>query len=99
MGHYFLQKSDAVHARHFDIQGDDVRFKFQNFIPGHKGVGGRTHHLNVGGFGQLLGEYFSDYGRIVDNQYFYHDIPRCFKPTARGLGGLNRSIDSNRRPL
>ena len=45
--HESPQKIDAIHARHLDVQGDDIRIQFANHLARHQGVIGGTNALHV----------------------------------------------------
>jgi hypothetical protein len=47
LGHQLAQEGDAVHARHLDVQGDDVGDLLANALGGHERVGGDADHLDL----------------------------------------------------
>ena len=51
LGHDLLEKRQPIHARHLDIQGDDIRHLFADTLSRHEGVGRGAYDLDfrVGG--------------------------------------------------
>ena len=70
MHHELAQERDAVHAGHFDVEGDHVGLEHDDLVPRHVGVGRRPHDLDVGVLRELLREDLPDDGRIVDDENF-----------------------------
>ena len=48
LGHDHLQECEAVHARHLDVEGDDVGNFFGDAIGGDEGIGGSAHDFDLG---------------------------------------------------
>ena len=66
--HQLAQEGDAVHARHLDVQGDDVGHLLLNVARGGKGIGGGGDHLDFRIGGQDRGHRLADAGTVVDHQ-------------------------------
>ncbi len=79
--HYFLQKGQAVHARHFDIKGDNVRHhRFQPFRR-QEGISRGGHHLDAGIGVENVAQGLPHQGRIINNQHL--DLLHALTPDAR----------------
>ena len=78
LAHDFLQKGDAVHARHLHIQGDDIRDLGLDPVGCDKGISSRGHHLDGRIRGKNFAQCLADNGGIIDNKYsdflFVHRI-------------------------
>ena len=74
--HEFLQKGQAVHSRHFHIQGQHVRVQLLDQITGHIGIRRLADQLQLGvGLDDFL-EQRPDQRRIVYHQHFdWHTCP------------------------
>jgi hypothetical protein len=82
--HQFLEKGEAVHARHFDIWRDDIGREAEDFITGHVRVGGRAHHFKRRIVRQDLGKKLPHQGRVVDNQNLgFHGVLQLARSGAR----------------
>ncbi len=77
LAHNLIQKRQAVHARHLDIQRDDVRCYFLDAR--YRGIRVRSdaHHVDLRIRLQDFLQCLADRGRIVHDQYFH--FARCHK--------------------
>ena len=75
MLHENFQECEPVHARHLQIQRDDVGLQREDFFPGLVGVGSESAHLKCGIAGERIGDGAAGEGRIVDddNTYLFFD--------------------------
>ena len=48
LGHDLAQEGKAIHARHFDVEDQDVGPQALHLLQGKQRVGGRGHHLDTG---------------------------------------------------
>jgi hypothetical protein len=62
LGHDLAQEGDAVHARHLDVQRDNVRHFLLNAAGRGEGISGRSHDLDLGVGLQDLGHRLADQG-------------------------------------
>ncbi len=71
--HEFFQKFDAVHPRHFYIEGHNIGVELENFIARLIGVVRGADHLDGGILGDFVGDEGARKQRIVhdENAYFF----------------------------
>ena len=68
LAHDLLEEGDAVHPRHLDVEGDDVRHLLADPFGGHEGIGGRRHDLDLGSEDRIFGQGLADHRRVVDDE-------------------------------
>jgi len=68
LGHQFFQKGDAVHARHFHIQGDDVGDDRLHVFCRNVRIRGRADNSDGRVGGEQFRQGLPDHGGIVDNK-------------------------------
>ncbi len=66
--HQLAQKGDPIHARHLDIQHDDVRPLLLHLPLGEDGIARSSDDLDAADTAQLIGEHLTHDRRIVDDQ-------------------------------
>ena len=66
--HQPVQERQAVHARHFDVEGQHVRFELGDLVPGDVGVLGSADDLDFRVFLQKIGQNCPHEHRIIDDQ-------------------------------
>lgn len=72
--HEFAQEGQTVHARHFDIQCDNIRFEAEDHVAPDIRIGSSPHHFQHGIAGEFLGEHLAHQDRIVyDEHACLHD--------------------------
>ena len=85
--HQFAQEGDTVHARHLDVQRDDVGHLFLDVAGSGEGIGGGGDHLDLRIGGQDRGHRLADAGAVVDDQHtnLLHRVrpvrKRCWRPS------------------
>lgn len=67
--HQFLQKVEAVHARHFNIQCQHLRIEFFDQIPRDQRVLRGGHHLHIGVAVHDLGHQLAHQRGVIHAQY------------------------------
>ena len=72
--HQLLQKGQAIHARHFDVQREHIGAQREDLVARHVGVGRGADHLDVALAGQSFGEDSAHNGRIVNDQDAYFSV-------------------------
>ena len=73
--HQLAQEGDAVHARHLDVERDDVGHLLANLAGRHEGVAGGRDHLYLRIFRQHGGQGLPDACGVVDDEnpdFFCH---------------------------
>ncbi len=68
LAHDLLQEGEPIHARHLDIQGDDVRRSGLYSFGGHERIGSSADHFDVRVRRQDIAERLPDHGGIVHDQ-------------------------------
>ena len=68
LGHDLLQERQPIHARHLDIQGDNIRHLFAHPLRRHKGVGSGPHDLDFRVAGEDFAECLSNHGGVVHDK-------------------------------
>ena len=66
--HQLAQERDSVHARHLDIERDDVGHILLDTARRGEGIGGRADDLDARIGAQDVGQGLPDRGRVVDDQ-------------------------------
>src|SRR5690348_12415995 len=68
--HQLLEKGQAIHARHLDVERQHIRLEGQNLVAGNERIRRRPHDLQVvfGGYG--VGEKLAHDRRVVHDQNF-----------------------------
>ncbi len=66
--HEFAQEGDAVHARHLDIEDDDVGHLLLNAARRHERVGRGADHLYAGIRRKDPGQDLTHRGGVIDDQ-------------------------------
>ena len=66
--HNLPQEGDAVHARHFDIERDDVGQVVLNTLRRDEGVGRRAHDADVRIALEYADQGLAHRGRVIDDQ-------------------------------
>ena len=95
LGHDLAQEGQPVHARHLDVQRDDVRDLAADLLGGDVGVGGGAHHRDFRVGREDLGEGLAHDRRVVDDQHADRACP-CRPPSSarhavdRGTHGGHR---------
>ena len=46
--HELLEEGQSIHARHFDVEDDAVRFEREDFLACGEGIGGGCDDLDAG---------------------------------------------------
>jgi hypothetical protein len=69
MLHEQAQEGESVHARHFQVEREDVGFKFADAVTRLVGIDGAADHLDGGVGAQGIGGDLPHEGGIVDNQH------------------------------
>jgi len=67
--HQLLQKRQPIHARHLDVECQDVGFQLQDFFSCDIGIAGRSHNLEFGVGAKYLGEQLAHQRGIIDNKH------------------------------
>ena len=67
--HQIAEEGQAVHARHFHVQGQHVGIELFDLFPRRVGIGRRTHHFDAGVLAENLGENLADQRGIVHDQH------------------------------
>ena len=67
--HQMVEKGQAVHARHLDIQGNHIGLQLLDQRAGLIRIVGGAHHLYAPVSAQQFGEQLADHRRVVDHQY------------------------------
>ena len=80
MLHQVPQEGQAVHFRHLDVQGDDIRAVLRDELTCAEGVGGLSNDLDVGLSSQSAGQHPSAGGRVVDDQHAGFSLGRHHQP-------------------
>ena len=83
--HQFLEKRQAVHARHLDIQRQDVRAQADDLVSRNIRIRGRAHYLQIRLRRQGFAQQPADDGRIVDDQH--PDFARGVHCISLSVGG------------
>jgi hypothetical protein len=68
LSHQLAQESDAIHARHLDIQRDDIGHVVCDAGGSYERIGGNAQHLDLGVRGQYLREGLPDRSRVIDDE-------------------------------
>jgi hypothetical protein len=68
LDHDFLQEGETIHARHFDVEGNDIGNLFGDAFGGYERIGRGGHHLNTGIAGEHVAESLANDGGIVDDE-------------------------------
>ena len=63
-----LERLDAAHARHVQVEQDQVRVELLRHRHALLAVGGLAHHVQVRGQGDQLGDALAEQGVVVDDQ-------------------------------
>ena len=66
--HQLAQEAEAVHARHLDVERDDVGLELQDHVPRDVRIGGAADHLDVVVLAQGVAEQLADDRRVVDEE-------------------------------
>ena len=69
--HQLPEERDAVHARHFNVEGEDVGLEGEDFVACDVRVRGGSDHLDIGLTGQCVGEDLAHDRGIVDDEDLY----------------------------
>ncbi len=79
--HQLAQEGDAIHARHLDVERDDVRDLLLQLPRRHEGIGRHPHDLDIRILLQHMGQCLADAGGIVDdeNADFLCHLRLCFR--------------------
>ena len=64
-----LQKRQAIHARHLNVQRQDIRLQLQNHIARHVRIAGRAHNFNFRILRQSVGNHAAHDCGIVHHQH------------------------------
>jgi hypothetical protein len=65
--HDNFEKGDAVHARHFNVERDDIGMQFQDLVPRHVRVRGRADNFDVGKGSHAAGDDLARQGGVIDD--------------------------------
>ena len=76
--HDELEKCQAVHLGHLDVESDHIRLPLEAFVPRHVGVRVRPHDTDFGIYTQRISHDFSDHHGVVNDQNFYLAIEHIF---------------------
>ena len=68
LGHQLAQEGDAVHARHLDVEGDDVRNFLGNALGGDERIGRDADHLDLRIGFQDRRQGLPNRGRVINDQ-------------------------------
>ena len=68
--HEIREEGDAIHARHFHVEREHVRFQFLDALASHERVAGRAHDFDVVRGLQYLDQDLAHQRRIVDHEDF-----------------------------
>jgi hypothetical protein len=64
------QEGESVHARHLEIEGEDVGQEFGHFLLRDEGIVGGSDDLDFWVQRERVGDGFPDEGGIVDDEHF-----------------------------
>ena len=78
----FFEECHSVHFRHFDIQGHDVRLKFEYHIPGAVCVAGSSNYVYFRILPYIPGQDLPEKHGVVYYQQF--DFSHLFAPVSQG---------------
>lgn len=68
MPHEFFEKRNAVHARHFNIQRNDVRLKHHDLVAGNVRVRRRSDNFDLRVAREFLCEDLSYHSGIINHK-------------------------------
>ena len=68
VAHELGQKTQPIHARHLDVEGEHIRIELGDLVPGDVGVRGDADHLDAGKGGQPFEQHPAHSGAVVDDQ-------------------------------
>ena len=68
MLHEPAQEAQAVHARHFDVEGDEIRLVLQDHVSGDEGIRGSANDLDVGLAAQSVAQHLPHDRGVVDDE-------------------------------
>jgi hypothetical protein len=66
--HEDFEEGEAVHARHLDVQRDDVGVEFLDLVAGGVGIDGGADDLDFGVSVERIGRHAADHGGVVDDE-------------------------------
>ncbi len=78
----FLERRDAVHVGHLDVQRHDIRVALRDLLQGDSAVGGRTHHLDLRVGGQHVAHQAANDDGVIDDEH--PDPPQTDAPCELG---------------
>jgi hypothetical protein len=64
-----LQKRQSIHARHFQIQRDDIRLEGKDLVTRHVGIASIPHDLELRIPGKRVADGAPGQRRIIHDQY------------------------------
>ena len=66
--HEALEKRQTVHARHLNVQGEDVGVERLDFFAGDVGILRRTHHFQIVVALDELGQHLAHQRRVIHDK-------------------------------
>ncbi|BCU07002.1 hypothetical protein Atep_16790 [Allochromatium tepidum] len=74
LGHEPAQEGQAIHARHLDVEHDDVGPLLLHQLARKQRVARRAHDLDAGDARELFGEYLPHHRRVVHDQDLHRHL-------------------------
>jgi hypothetical protein len=68
LAHDLLEEGQPVHARHLDVQRDDIRDLLSDPFGSHKGIASRGDHLDLRVGLEYFAQRLAHYSGVVHNQ-------------------------------